>query len=196
MKTAILVALSAALAVAPTMAAAQSTSAQSTTDKVERKAEGAVSKTASVSKDGWITSKAKIALYADDRVSGTAINVDTKGGVVTLRGKVASADEKKAAEEIAKGIEGVSSVKNNLQVLTPSQREAVDRQDDEIVKAVKDRIKTDQALKGSDIDVRADKGTVTLTGSAKDLNARARASEVARGVAGVKSVKNEVQDKG
>jgi hyperosmotically inducible periplasmic protein len=191
MKTAILVALSAALAVAPTMAAAQST-----TDKLERKAEGAVSTTASASKDGWITSKAKIALYADDRVSATAINVDTKGGVVTLRGKVASADEKKAAEEIAKGIEGVSSVKNNLQVVTPSQRKAVDRQDDEIVKAVKDRIKTDQALKGSDIDVRADKGTVTLTGSAKDLNARARASELARGVAGVKSVKNEVQDKG
>jgi len=191
MKTAILVALSAALAVGPTMAAAQST-----TDKLERKAEGAVSTTASASKDGWITSKAKIALYADDRVSGTAINVDTKGGVVTLRGKVASADENKAAEEIAKEIEGVSSVKNNLQVVTPSQRKAVDRQDDEIVKAVKDRIKIDQALKGSDIDVRADKGTVTLTGSAKDLNARARASELARGVAGVKSVKNEVQDKG
>jgi hyperosmotically inducible protein len=129
-------------------------------------------------------------------VSGNAINVDTKNGIVTLRGKVASADEKKAAEGITKGVDGVTSVKNNLQVVPPSQRKAVDRQDAEIAKAVKDRLKSDQALKGSDIDVRADKGLVTLTGSAKDVNARARASELARGVDGVKSVKNEVLDKG
>jgi hyperosmotically inducible protein len=191
MKTAMLLVLSAALAVAPTMAAAQSA-----TDKAERKAEGTVTKATSQSKDGWITSKTKIALFADDRVSGTAIHVDTKDGVVSLRGKVPSADEKKAAEEIAKGVDGVTSVKNNLEVVAPGQRKAVDRQDDEIVKAVKDRLKHDQALKGSDIDVRADKGRVTLTGSAKDVNARARASELARGVAGVKSVKNEMQDKG
>jgi hyperosmotically inducible periplasmic protein len=185
MKTAMLLVLSAALAVAPTMAAAQSA-----TDKAERKAEGTVSKATSASKDGWITSKTKIALFADDRVSGTAIHVDTKDGVVSLRGK------KKAAEEIAKGVDEVTSGKNNLEVVAPGQRKAVDRQDDEIVEAVKDRLKHDQALKGSDIDVRADKGRVTLTGSAKDVNARARASELARGVAGVKSVKNEMQDKG
>jgi hyperosmotically inducible periplasmic protein len=191
MKTAILVVLAAVLAIVPTVVGAQSA-----TDKAERKTESTVGKTTSATKDGWVTSKTKIALYADDRVSGNAINVDTKNGIVTLRGKVASADEKKAAEEIAKGVDGATSVKNNLQVVPPSQRKAVDRQDAEIVKAVKDRLKSDQALKGSDIDVRADKGRVTLTGSAKDVNARARASELARGVDGVKSVKNEVLDKG
>jgi hyperosmotically inducible periplasmic protein len=190
MKTAVLMLLSAALAVVPTVGAAQSA-----TDKAERKTETAVGKTTSASKDGWITSKTKIALYADDRVSGNGINVDTKNGTVTLRGKVASSDEKKAAEEIAKGVDGVSSVKNNLQVVPPSQRKTVDRQDADIVKAVKGRLKNDPALNGSDIDVRADKGRVTLTGSAKSLNARARASELARGVDGVKSVKNEVEDK-
>ena len=192
MKTAVLMLLlSAALAVVPTVGAAQ----PSATDKAERRTETAVGKTTSASKDGWITSKTKIALYADDRVSGNGINVDTKNGAVTLRGKVASADEKKAAEEITKGVEGVSSVKNNLQVVPPSQRKTVDRQDADIVKAIKGRLKNDPALNGSDIDVRADKGRVTLTGSAKSLTARTRASEVARGVEGVKSVKNEVEDK-
>jgi len=90
MKTAVLMLLSAALAVVPTVGAAQS----SATDKTERRTETAVGKTTSASKYGWITSKTKIALYANDRVSGNAINVDTENGAVTLRGKVASSDEK------------------------------------------------------------------------------------------------------
>ena len=57
------------------------------------------------------------------------------------------------------------------------------------------RIKQDARLKGSDIDVRVDAGVVTLTGDVKDLGARARASEVARSVPGVRSVKNELQEK-
>jgi len=47
----------------------------------------------------------------------TGINVDTdNGGVVTLKGKVDSADMKKRAEQVAKKVSGVKSVKNELQV--------------------------------------------------------------------------------
>jgi hyperosmotically inducible protein len=200
MKT-ILAIVAAAVAVAPAVAGAQSTSekmerkAERAADKAEQKAEGAASKTAAAGKDGWLASKTKIALYGDDRVSGTDINVDAKTGVITLRGKVASAEEKMAAEQIAKGVDGVTSVKNNLQVVAPTERKVVDRTDADIKKAVKDRISKDERLKGADIEVRADKGVVTLTGNAKDLAARARASELARGVSGVKAVKNEVQEK-
>jgi osmotically-inducible protein OsmY len=41
-----------------------------------------------------------------------------------LRGKVDSDEAKNAAEEIAKGIDGVKSVKNELQVVATSKREA------------------------------------------------------------------------
>ena len=188
----------AVLAASPAMALAQAT----TTEKVEKKAERAADKVEQkaekakgASKDSLITAKAKIALYADDRVSGSSINVDTKNGVVSLRGKVASADEKKAAEDVAKGIDGVTDVKNQLQVVAASQRKAVDAKDDDITKAVKSRLSKDARLKGSNVDVRADKGVVTLTGEVKDLGARARASEVARGVVGVRAVKNELKEK-
>ncbi len=166
--------------------------------KVERaadKAESKVEKAKGATKDSWLTSKAKIALFADDRVSGSSITVETKNGVMTLRGKVGSADEKKAAEEIAKSVEGVTSVKNQLQVVAAGERKAVDAKDDDLTKSVKDRLKKDARLKGSDVEVRADKGVVTLTGEVKDLGARARASEVARGVPGVRSVKNELKEK-
>src|ERR687898_408662 len=87
---------------------------QSTTEKAGKKAESTAEKAKGATKDSWISSKTKIALYGDDRVAGSAINVDTKNAVVTLRGKVGSADEKKAAEEIAKTVDGVASVKNSL----------------------------------------------------------------------------------
>src|ERR1700740_2275734 len=76
--------------------------------------------------DSWLTSKTKISLFADERVKGTQISVDTAKGVVHLRGKVDSAEARSAAGDIAQRGEGVKSVKNDLQVVTPTARQAVD----------------------------------------------------------------------
>ncbi|HSB41062.1 MAG TPA: BON domain-containing protein [Methylomirabilota bacterium] len=141
--------------------------------------------------DSWITSKTKIALFADERVKGTQVSVDTmKGGVVHLRGKVDSAEAKAAAEQIAANIEGVKSVKNDLQVVAPSARKMVAAQDADIDRAVQKRLSADAQLKS--VDVRTDAGIVTLTGEVSSIVAAARASEMARAVPGVKSVKNEL----
>jgi hyperosmotically inducible periplasmic protein len=183
------------------LALATVASAQTVGEKVGQEVEkgklatkDATEKAKTTTKDAWVASKTKIALYADERVSGNAINVDANAGVVTLRGKVGSPEEKKTAQEVAKGIEGVTQVKNNLEVV-PSAEKAVNRKDDEITKAVKERLAKDPQLKGSDVEVRSDNGVVTLTGDAKNLDTRARASQLARGVAGVKAVKNELKEK-
>ena len=184
------------------LALATVASAQTTGEKVGQQVEkgklatkDATEKVKTTTSDAWIVSKTKIALYADERVSGSAINVDANGGVVTLRGKVGSDAEKKTAAEVAKGIEGVTQVKNNLEVVPSAEKKAVNRKDDEITKAVKERLAKDAQLKGSSVGVRSDNGVVTLTGDAKDLDARARASQLARGVDGVKAVKNELKEK-
>ena len=140
--------------------------------------------------DSWLTSKTKISLFADERVKGTQISVDTAKGVVHLRGKVDSAEAKSAASDVAKGIEGVKSVKNDLQVVTPAARQAVDANDKDIAKAVETRLAKDLHLKK--VDVRTDAGVVTLTGQVATIGVSAKASEMARGVSGVKSVKNEL----
>jgi hyperosmotically inducible periplasmic protein len=184
------------------LALAAVASAQTTGEKVGQQVEkgklatkDATEKAKTTTSDAWIASKTKIALYADERVSGSAINVDANGGVVTLRGKVGSDAEKKTAGEVAKGIEGVTQVKNNLEVVPNAEKKAVNRKDDEITKAVKERLAKDAQLKGSSVGVRSDNGVVTLTGDAKNLDARARASQLARGVEGVKAVKNELKEK-
>jgi hyperosmotically inducible protein len=66
--------------------------------------------------DGAITTKAKADLLAAKNVKSTHIHVKTRMGVVWLTGSVPSADDKAAAGEVVKGVDGVSSVKNHLKV--------------------------------------------------------------------------------
>jgi len=146
--------------------------------------------TKAVVSDSWITSKTKIALFGDQRVKGSQVSVTTTHGMVYLHGKVDSAEAKSAAAAVAKGIDGVQSVKNDLQVVPPTTRKAVDANDKDIAKAVESRLSRDGQLKK--VDVRADAGVVTLSGSVPSINASAKASETARAVPGVKAVKNEL----
>jgi len=155
-------------------------------EKVEQKTEQAK---AGMS-DSWVTSKTKIALFADDRVKGRQVHVETKDGVVMLRGKVDSPEAKAAALEIAKGIEGVKNVKNELQVVAPSKRSEVAADDKVVAKNVQSKFKADPQLKN--VKVEVNKGVVSLSGEVKSIDASAKASEVARSVAGVRSVKNDL----
>jgi len=155
-------------------------------EKVEQKTEQAKTGMS----DSWVTSKTKIALFADDRVKGRQVHVETKDGVVMLRGKVDSAEAKSAALEIAKGIEGVKNVKNELQVVAPSKRSEVAADDKVVAKNVQSKFKADPQLKN--VKVEVNNGVVSLSGEVKSIDASAKASEVARSVAGVRSVKNDL----
>ena len=177
--------LTATLTAAPLAAGAQSKM-----EEVKDKAKSVTQEAKTAVKDSWITSKTKIALFADERVKGTQVSVDTQGGVVHLRGKVDSDEAKAAAAEIAKSIEGARSVKNDLQVVSPGARKMVDAKDEDLAKAVETRLGRDAQFKS--VDARADAGVVTLTGEVASIAASARASEMARAVPGVKAVKNEL----
>ena len=144
-------------------------------------------------KDSWITSKAKMALVTDKRVKAQQIKVETQQGVVTLRGKVASGDERIAAEEITKGIAGVKSVRNTIEIVPEAKRKALDTKDDEVTKAVRDRLAADEKLKAASIRVRADNGMVTLMGTVPNVQLKDRAADLARKVPGVRAVRNELQ---
>jgi hyperosmotically inducible periplasmic protein len=69
--------------------------------------------------DATITSNVKAKLTADTSLTDSTINVDTKDGVVTLGGMVNTDGGKPKAEQIAKTVEGVKSVTNNLAVKPP-----------------------------------------------------------------------------
>lgn len=180
-----LVFASIAVAAAPTHV-----TAESTTDKIEREVKSATkSATAGIS-DSWLTAKTKIALFADERVKGRQVSVETVNAIVTLRGKVDSDEAKAAAASVAKAVEGVKSVRNDLQVVPPGDRKLTDASDKDITQQVEGRLAKDAQLKK--VDVRADRGAIILTGAVPSIGASARASELAREVPGVRSVKNEL----
>jgi hyperosmotically inducible periplasmic protein len=67
-------------------------------------------------KDATLTTKVKSALAADVGLSTLKIDVDSAGSTVTLKGTVDSADKKQRAEEVARKVDGVATVRNQLQV--------------------------------------------------------------------------------
>jgi osmotically-inducible protein OsmY len=66
--------------------------------------------------DSVITTKVKSMLAADDFLKSFEISVETYKGIVQLSGFVDSQKAVDKAGEIARGVKGVKSVKNNLNV--------------------------------------------------------------------------------
>lgn len=66
--------------------------------------------------DTWITTKVKASLVDDPDVKAREVNVETFKGVVQLSGFVESAEAMARAIDIAAGIEGVTSVRNNMTI--------------------------------------------------------------------------------
>ncbi len=66
--------------------------------------------------DSWLWFKTRAALLATDDLRESTINVDVVNDVVTLKGTVENAAQKTKAEQVAKDINGVKSVKNELKV--------------------------------------------------------------------------------
>jgi len=64
--------------------------------------------------DAWIHTKIRSQLLGEGEFPGGSLNVDVENNVVTLRGTVATRADKTKAEQIAKGTDGVKSVKNLL----------------------------------------------------------------------------------
>lgn len=66
--------------------------------------------------DAGITTLVKSRMLEDKQVAGTSISVETLNGTVMLSGFAKNATEKVAAERIARGVKGVTAVKNEIAI--------------------------------------------------------------------------------
>ena len=66
--------------------------------------------------DAWITAKVKTMLLKDEGVKGLDVNVETHKGTVQLAGWVNNPMQIAQAEKIARSVEGVTGVRNDLKV--------------------------------------------------------------------------------
>ena len=86
--------------------------ARTTADKT-RETAGTTGKTIT---DGWIKSKIAAQYVTESSLDNSDIDIDVSKGMVALKGAVRTAAAKDRATALAKGTDGVKSVKNDLKI--------------------------------------------------------------------------------
>jgi osmotically-inducible protein OsmY len=165
--------------------------------------------------DAMLTARIKARMTADGRISPSRVDVDTLNGAVTLRGEVPTQEEKDAAEEVARKVEGVRSVSNQViinpavagtgipsgQEMKRQAEKAVSDVGQGVKKEAEDafllgEIKTRLAAAGyGDVSVSVDRGVVTLRGEALRDKDRIAVEAIVERVKGVEKVDNQLSVK-
>jgi hyperosmotically inducible protein len=145
--------------------------------------------------DAALLTSVKSALAADPVTEAGEINVDVNRGVVKLAGFVDTSKEKSKAGDIARQVDGVQSVKNDITVKegNSSTGEVID--DSILTGKVKAALIADSATKAHQINVETKGGVVQLSGFVDNAGAKSAATNVAKSVTGVKDVRNELSVK-
>jgi len=157
--------------------------------------------------DAMISTEIKAKYYADDAVRGHRIDVDTQDGVVTLHGSVQNEAARERALALARDVDGVTRVNDDLtldadstadQVLDRASR-AMDRVADAtsaafITTAIQAKYFVDDDIKASTIDVTtSNEGVVTLDGTVETEAGRTEAVRLARDTNGVSRVEDRLR---
>lgn len=100
--------------------------------------------------DASITAKVKSEMLGDPDVKGMQVKVDTFRGKVQLTGFVDNANQKARAEEIARNVNGVQWVKNDIVVKTEEPAGAQRNYN----KSSGVEVKTDRNSSGAEIEVQ------------------------------------------
>ena len=87
-------------------------------DRYSREAKESGRRVGTGANDLWLWVKTRFDLAAADDLRDSTINVDVDNDVVTLTGTVANAAQRSRAEAVAKAVEGVKGVRNQLRVGT------------------------------------------------------------------------------
>ena len=128
----------------------------------------------------------------DPSVDATHIGVSVENGVVTLSGRVGSYMQKVAVEDAVRRVKGVRAIAQELEVRFPTDKKLPD---DEIAKRVLDVFAWDDQVPEDKIQVKVQRGWVTLAGEVEWQYQRAAAEADVRKLSGVISVSNLIEIK-
>ncbi len=151
--------------------------------------------------DAWIQGKIETVYLLNRHLNSFAIDTMVRGAAVYLTGKVESDIDRDLAGELAKGIDGVVSVKNDLVVAEHSRMPVADGdhrpfgewvEDVTTTARVKAKLFTDRNIAGSKINVDTRADVVTLAGEVASSEAKELAEQLARNTGDVKEVHNQL----
>jgi osmotically-inducible protein OsmY len=135
--------------------------------------------------DDAIQENIEEALLYNPATESYEIEVTVNEGIATLRGEVDSWQEKKLAAQVAKSVDGIQDLRNEL-----TFRIDEDRPDIEIEREIKAALRNDIRLEAHLITIDVTDGRVTLSGEVGSLSEKRQAENYAW-TAGVRSVDTE-----
>jgi len=140
-----------------------------------------------------ITSQIRSRYMANSSFPSGAIDVDTRDGVVVLSGTVSDQDAADEAVRIARSVSGVRSVRSELTISNGYNDNSDNRRmsDNELEQAIRTRL--EQAELDADIQVDVRNGVAHLTGYYDRAEDRYEAVRIARGMAGVVRVQDDLK---
>ncbi|HAW2545921.1 TPA: molecular chaperone OsmY [Escherichia coli] len=170
--------------------------AQTTNESAGQKVDSSMNKVGNFMDDSAITAKVKAALVDHDNIKSTDISVKTDQKVVTLSGFVESQAQAEEAVKVAKGVEGVTSVRDKLHVRVAKEGSVKGYAGDTATTSeIKAKLLADDIVPSRHVKVETTDGVVQLSGTVDSQAQSDRAESIAKAVDGVKSVKNDLKTK-
>jgi hyperosmotically inducible protein len=143
--------------------------------------------------DKSVNSRVKDALNDNPEYKFEGVNVTSFKGTVQLSGFVDSWAQKIDAAHIAKQVQGVKDVENDITVKSSNDTTTGEYIDDKSLTArVKDALNDNPGYKFEEVNVTALKGTVQLSGFVNTADQKAKAGDMAKQVQGVQDVENNI----
>ena len=125
-------------------------------------------------------------------IAAAHIGVAANAGVVTLTGHVQSFPQKVAAERAAARVKGVRAVAEEIEVKLPYD---IRRGDEDIAGAAIERLAWDSSVPSDAVEIRVEKGWVTLNGGVDWQFQKEAAARAVRTLIGVVGVSNQIEIK-
>ena len=145
-----------------------------------------------MSQDKELQESVMVELGWEPSIDAAHIGVTANAGVVTLTGHVQSFPQKVAAERAAARVKGVRAVAEEIEVKLPYD---IRRGDESIAGAAIERLAWDLSVPPGAIEIRVEKGWVTLNGEVDWYFQKEAAAQAVRTLIGVVGVSNLIEIK-
>jgi osmotically-inducible protein OsmY len=153
--------------------------------------------------DAWLDGKLDTVILLNRNLNPLKIDTDVTNGIAVLAGEVDSEVEKSLAAELAKGIDGISEVKNHIQVKpaqenadhgasSGTEKVASNVTDAAITTAISTKLLLNTEIDSTAIDIDTDNSNVKISGSVESRAERDLVEQIAKNTFEVTAVTNNL----